>query len=76
MRRNEAIELASAFIINEGNRHGRCLSAQIVSHYKNETWEVEFAYDGMEERSPTTDPPSLIIAVESSSRKANLVTLM
>jgi hypothetical protein len=76
MNRDDAIELASAFMTKDGYQHGKCLSAEIAPRHESETWEVEFAYEGMEERSPTTDPPSIVIAVESESREARLATLM
>jgi len=76
MNRDNAIKLAVNFLSNDGYKHGRCLSAEIVSGYDEETWEVEFAYEGLDSRSETTDPPSIVIAVDSKGKNVRLASLM
>ncbi|RYG63352.1 hypothetical protein EON80_21425 [bacterium] len=56
--------------------HGKCLSAKINSAYDKETWVVEFAYTGLEERSLTCDPPSIRVTVESESGEVRWIDMM
>ena len=76
MNRDDAIKVAVDFLGNDGYRHGRCLSVEIVSGYDVETWEVEFAYEGLDKRSETTDPPSIVIAVDFKCENVRLASLM
>lgn len=76
MNREQAIEKASAFITKKGYRHGKCLSSRINPKYPKETWVVEFAYDGLEERCPTKDPGSIILEVEGESGKVWKISIM
>jgi len=39
-------------------------------------WEVEFAYDGLESRGETTDPPSSVLLVDLISENVQLVELL
>ena len=76
MTKDKAIEQASAFITKDGYLHGACLAAIVSNRYEEETWEVEFAHEGMSERCQTTDPPSILIAVNSKTKDTKLVSLM
>lgn len=76
MKREDAIKLAADFLGDNCHRHGGCLSADIASTYDEPTWEIEFAYEGMNERSETTDPPSIVIAVDFKGNNVRLATLM
>lgn len=76
MNRDEAIKLAVDFLADDSYRHGKCLSAEIASGYEEETWEVEFAYEGLDERSETTDPPSIVIVVDLKGENVRLASLM
>lgn len=76
MNRDDAIKLAMDHLSNDGYRHGKCLSAEIVSGYDEVTWEVEFAYEGLDSQSETTDPPSIVIAVDFKGENVRLASLM
>jgi hypothetical protein len=76
MKRDDAIKLAVDFLGHDRHRHGKCLSAEIASGYDEPTWEIEFAYEGLNERSETTDPPSIVIAVDFNGNNVRLATLM
>jgi hypothetical protein len=76
MNRDEAIKLAEDFIAREGYRHGKCLGAEVRSNCEERTWEVEFAYEGLQERSQTTDPPSIVIAVDFKGQNLKLRSMM
>lgn len=74
MNQGEAIKRAEKFLTDEGHRYGICLGAEVKLNYPRETWEVEFAYEGMQERSHTTDPPSIVIAV--NEHRVSVASLM
>lgn len=76
MKRVQAIKLASNHIVEDGYAHGPCLEAVINPRYERETWEIEFAYEGQFSRSLTKDPPSIVVAVESSSATVWLISVM
>lgn len=70
-----AVELAERMMKDRGYRHGSCLGARLING-ASETWQVEFAYEGMTDRSATTDPPSIVLAVNLSSEEVQPVELM
>jgi hypothetical protein len=39
-------------------------------------WEVEFAYEGLADRSPTTDPSSIVLLVDLKTEEVTTVSLM
>ncbi len=69
------VELAKRMMKERGYGHGVCLGATLKKGTA-ETWEVEFSYEGMADRSTTTDPPSIILAVNLASEEVHPVELM
>ena len=70
-----AVELAERMMKDRGYGHGACLGATLEKS-ATDTWRVEFAYEGMTDRSKTTDPPSIILAVNLTSEDVQPVELM
>jgi len=71
-----AIEIAERFMSDNNYQHGACLGASIVGLATGDCWEVEFAYEGLSNRSPTTDPPSIVLAVELINETVKPLELM
>ncbi|MCA9127701.1 MAG: hypothetical protein KDB22_11470 [Planctomycetales bacterium] len=71
-----AVEVAERSMRKNGYVHGPCLGATLREDSSAEKWEVEFAYEGMETRSRTTDPPSILLVVDLSSQEVQSVELM
>ena len=71
-----AVEIAERSMRKDGYGHGPCLGATLRGGSSAEEWEVEFAYEGMETRSRTTDPPSIVLLVDLSSQEVRPVELM
>lgn len=71
-----ALEIAERSMRKDGYGHGPCLGATLREDASTEKWEVEFAYEGMETRSRTTDPPSIVLLVDLSSQEVQSVELM
>lgn len=70
-----AVELAERMMKDRGYGHGACLGVSLIDGAA-EIWQVEFAYEGMTDRSATTDPPSIVLAVNLSSEEVRPVELM
>ena len=70
-----AVELAERMMRTQGYGHGVCLGANLQ---KGETdiWCIEFAYEGLDCRSETTDPPSIVLSVNLSSEEVRSIELM
>lgn len=71
-----AVELAERSMRKEGYGHGPCLGARLRDDSLTTKWEVEFAYEGMENRSKTTDPASIMLLVDLVSEEVHCVELM
>ena len=71
-----SISIAERSLRRDGYGHGPCLGATLREYASTEKWEVEFAYEGMEIRSKTTDPPSIVLLVDLSSEEVQSVELM
>lgn len=71
-----AVEIAERAMLKDGYRHGPCLGAKLQQDASAEKWEIEFAYEGMEKRSKTTDPPSIVLLVNLDSEEVRSVELM
>ena len=72
MKEETAIEIAEAYITGAGYAHG----PRICTELTKGNWRIEFAYEGLTERSPTTDPPSILLEVDRQTKLAKLVSLM
>ncbi|MGB7328766.1 MAG: hypothetical protein WBD31_28065 [Rubripirellula sp.] len=70
-----AVELAERMMKERGYKHGTCLGAKLEKG-DEDLWHVEFAYEGMADRSQTTDPPSIVLAVKLASEEVQPVELM
>ena len=71
-----AVEIADRSIRNDGYGHGPCLSVRLVGDSSKDKWEVEFAYEGLADRSPTTDPSSIVLLVDLKTEEVTTVSLM
>ncbi|MEO8497434.1 MAG: hypothetical protein ABI614_20375 [Planctomycetota bacterium] len=71
-----AVELAERHMLDNGFRSGPCLGARTIGPSSAEIWEVEFAYEGLLERSPTTDPASIMLAVNLKDEEVTTEELM
>lgn len=68
-----AVDVAERFLASNGYRHGPCLAAIRLGE---STWEVEFAYEGLLDRSSTTDPPSIMLVVNLITEEVRSLELM
>ncbi len=71
-----AVESAERHLTDNGYRHGPCLGARTVGPTSCDVWEVEFAYEGLLERSQTTDPASIVQAVHLKNEEVKSLKLM
>ena len=71
-----AVEVAERSMAKDGYGHGPCLSVRLIGDSSNDKWEVEFAYEGLIDRSPTTDPHSIVLLVDLKTEEATTVELM
>ena len=71
-----AAETAEDFMAKEGYCHGPCLSVRLLGTSIDDKWEVEFAYEGLTDRSATTDPPSIVLLVDLKSEQVKSLELM
>ncbi len=71
-----AVEIAEKAMENDGYGHGPCLSVRLVGDSSKDKWEVEFAYKGLADRSPTTDPSSIVLLVDLKTEEVTTVSLM
>ena len=71
-----AVEVAERSMAKDGYGHGPCLSVRLMGDSSNDKWEVEFAYEGLTDRSPTTDPGSIVLLVDLKTEEVTTVELM
>jgi hypothetical protein len=71
-----AAEFAERSMANDGYGHGPCLSVRLVGDSSKDKWEVEFAYEGLTDRSQTTDPSSIVLLVDLKTEEVTPVSLM
>jgi len=71
-----AVEVAARSMANDGYGHGPCLSVRLMGDSSKDKWEVEFAYEGLTDRSPTTDPSSIVLLVDLKTEVVSTVELM
>jgi hypothetical protein len=71
-----AAELAERSMAKNGYGHGPCLSVRLTSGASQDKWEVEFAYEGLTDRSATTDPASIVLLVNLKTEEVTTVELM
>jgi len=71
-----AAEIAERSMVKDGYRHGPCLSVRLVGDSSKDKWEVEFAYEGLTDRSPTTDPSSILLLVDLKTEEITTLELM
>jgi hypothetical protein len=71
-----AVGVAERFMENNEYHHGPCLSASLKGESGSDEWEVEFAYEGLVDRSLTSDPPSILLMVNLKSEEVRTVELM
>ena len=71
-----AVDVAERFMAKNGYAHGPCLGAGLKGESLAENWEVEFACDGLKDRSKTSDPASIILLVDLRTEEVSTVELM
>lgn len=71
-----AVETAEHFMAKEGYAHGPCLSASLRGNADNDCWQVEFAYEGLMDRSATSDPASIVLLVNLKRDDVRSIELM
>jgi hypothetical protein len=71
-----AVDVAEQFLDTNGYGHGPCLAAILKGDSTSDNWEVEFAYEGLIDRSPTTDPPSIVLNVNLKTAEVKTLELM
>ena len=71
-----AVDVAEQFMGKNGYVHGPCLSASLKSDVGPDEWEVEFAYEGLVDRSQTSDPPAIVLMVNLKTEEVRTVELM
>lgn len=71
-----AVDIAEQFMEKNEYRHGACLSASLKHESGSDDWEVEFAYEGLANRSQTSDPPSIILIVNLKTEEVRSFELM
>ena len=71
-----AAEAAEAFMAKRGYGHGPCLAVRLQGASTDDKWEVEFAYQGLTDRSATSDPPSIVLLVDLKSEEVSSLELM
>ena len=73
--RDQAVSVAKAHRRKKGYREGAYLGAKQICSNENK-WEVEFAHYGLTERSPTTDPESIRLEVDLTTKEVKSIDLM
>jgi len=71
-----AAEVAERSMAGDGYGHGPCLSVRLKGNSSEDKWEVEFAYEGLADRSPTSDPSSIMLLVDLKTEEVTTVELM
>jgi len=71
-----AAEIAERSMAKDGYGHGPCLSVRLIGDSSTDKWEVEFAYEGLTDRSPTTDPCSIVLLVDLKTEDVTTLELM
>lgn len=51
-------------------------SVRQVGDSSKDKWEVKFAYEGLADRGPTTDPSSIVLLVDLTTEVATIISLM
>lgn len=74
--KTEAITIAEIDMRDGGYKHGPCIQCRPIGTDGTVLWEVEFAYADETGRSETTDPPSILLQVNVSTREVRSVDLM
>ncbi len=71
--RERAIEIAFKHMADQGYKHGPVIEAKVSTTGR---WIVELAYDGLCDRSETSDPPSIVLSVGQSENDVKSLELM
>jgi len=71
-----AAEIAERSMAKDGYGHGPHLCVRLVGDSSKDKWEVEFAYEGLADRSPTTDPCSIVLLVDLKTEEVTTISLM
>lgn len=74
--RDVAIAIAEANMREGGHAQGPCLDCRPTGSPETALWEVELAYVGEMGRSETTDPPSIVLQVNLTTKQVQLIDLM
>lgn len=74
--RTEAVKIAERDMERDGYKFGPCIQCRQIGQEDSFLWEVEFAYDCETGRSETTDPPSIVLKVNVSTKEVKSIDLM
>jgi len=71
--RERAIEIVFKHMADQGYKHGPVIEAKESTTGR---WIVELAYDGLCDRSETSDPPSIVLSVGQTDSDIKALELM
>jgi len=71
-----AISIAEQHLQSGGFCCGPCIGALSIGSTDTSLWEIEFAHVGLTSRSPTTDPESMRVQVNLTTKEARSIDLM
>lgn len=75
-QKSHAIGLCLNDLAMNGYRHGPVIRAEAIGPPEADVWEVELAYEGQMGRCLTSDPPSIVLQVNTASGDVQCVDLM
>jgi hypothetical protein len=75
-QKSSAIGLCLNDLAFNGYRHGPVIRAEAIGSSEADVWEVELAYEGQIGRCPTSDPPSILLHVNTATGDVQCVDLM
>jgi hypothetical protein len=73
---NDAILAAEEYMKLRNCGFGPCIAVVCKSTNEKQVWELEFAYEGMQTRSDTADPPCILLKVDMTGSSVSAVELM
>jgi hypothetical protein len=75
-QKSRAISLCLNDLAINGYRYGAVIRTEAIGAPEADVWEVELAYEGQIGRCLTSDPPSIVLHVNTASGDVRCVDLM